>query len=200
VRLEADEDLSRSQLTVFFRLVLAIPHLIWLALWGIATAVGSILGWFVTLFTGQLPDPLQRFLSAYLRYATHVGAYVYLTADPYPEFVGRPGSYPVNLHLPAEPRLQNRWKTGFRLVLAVPALMVASGLGALAFAAAFVGWFASLFTARMPRGLRQSQLLALRYTGQTYAYALLLTESYPFASPAPPAEPAPLLAGQNDLV
>ena len=29
------DDLRRSRLTVFFRLLLVIPHLIWLTLWGI---------------------------------------------------------------------------------------------------------------------------------------------------------------------
>ena len=192
VQLLVTDDLHRSRLTVFFRFLLAIPHLIWFGLWSIGVFFAAIIGWFAALFTGRLPDPLHRFLAAFLRYATHVGAYVYLTANPFPGFGGAPGSYPVDLHLPAEPEVQNRWKTGFRLILAIPALAVSGGLGALALAAAFLGWFASLFTERMPRGLRQAQVFHLRYAGQTYAYALLLTERYPFASPAPPAgaEPA----------
>ena len=36
IRLILSDDLSRTRLTVFFRLILAIPHLIWLGLWGIA--------------------------------------------------------------------------------------------------------------------------------------------------------------------
>ena len=31
-----DDTLERSRLTVFFRIILAIPLLIWLVLWGIA--------------------------------------------------------------------------------------------------------------------------------------------------------------------
>jgi hypothetical protein len=49
----------------------------------------------------------------------------------------------------------------------------------------------------MPRNLRQAQLLALRYSAQLYAYGYLLTDRYPYASPAPPAaitaEPMPAL-------
>ena len=33
------DDLHRSRLTVFFRLLLALPHLIWVSLWGIVAAV-----------------------------------------------------------------------------------------------------------------------------------------------------------------
>lgn len=186
VRLAADDDLRRSRLTVFFRLLLLIPHYVWLALWSIAAAIAGLVGWFAALFTGRLPAALHRFLSAFLRYATHVSAFGYLTANPFPGFVGRPGSYPVDLRIDP-PAPQNRWKTGFRLLLAIPAFAVASGLGSLLLATAFLGWFAALFTARMPRGLREAQVYALRYSGQLYAYLSLLTDRYPFASPAPPA-------------
>ncbi len=33
IRLVVTDDLQRNRLTSFFRLILAIPHLIWLALW-----------------------------------------------------------------------------------------------------------------------------------------------------------------------
>jgi hypothetical protein len=189
VRLDADDDLRRSRLTVFFRLLLAIPHYVWFTLWAIAAAVAGFIGWFAALFTGRLPAPLHRFIAAFLQYGTHLGAFVYLTANPFPGFVGSLGSYPVDLRI-EPPAAQNRWKTGFRLILAVPALMVAGGLGTLMAASAFLGWFAALFTGRMPRGLRQAQVFGLRYTGQTYAYLALLTDRYPFASPAPPAAAA----------
>jgi hypothetical protein len=39
IRLIVTDDLRRSRLTVFFRLLLAIPHFVWLLLWGIANAV-----------------------------------------------------------------------------------------------------------------------------------------------------------------
>jgi Domain of unknown function (DUF4389) len=186
VRLNADDELERSRLTVFFRLLLAIPHLIWLYLWGIVVFFAAIGAWFAALFTRSVPDGLHRFIARYVRYYTHVGAYVLLAANPFPGFVGEQGSYPVDPEI-AGPREQNRWKTGFRIILVIPALLVSGGLSGTLFVAALLGWFASLFTARMPRNLRQAQLLALRYNAQTYAYSLLLTDRYPFASPAPPA-------------
>src|SRR5205085_8653969 len=36
VRMLVEDDLHRSRLTVFFRLVLAIPHFLWLYFWGLA--------------------------------------------------------------------------------------------------------------------------------------------------------------------
>ena len=63
-----DDELRRSRLTVFFRLLLALPHLIWLQLWGILvlrrarSSTGSR-----TLFAGRSPQlaaPLPRRLPA----------------------------------------------------------------------------------------------------------------------------------------
>ncbi len=188
IRLQADEDLLRSRLTVFFRLLLAIPHLIWLYLWGIVALLAAIVNWFATLIRGTSPDGLHRFLSTYVRYATHVYAYIYLTANPFPGFAGQEGSYPVEISIEG-PIEQNRWTVAFRIILAIPALMVASAYGGLAGIGAFLGWFVALFTGEMPRGLRNAQTLALRYSAQTYGYVFLLTPSYPYSGPSQNALP-----------
>jgi hypothetical protein len=191
VHLQLDDDLRRSRLTVFFRLLLALPHLIWLQLWGILALVCAILNWLATLIAGRSPQWLHRFLSAYLRYANHVYAFLYLIANPFPGFVGKAGSYPFEIAVASRER-QNRWKTGFRIVLAIPALILTSAYGALAFVAALLGWFSSLARGRMPLGLRNAGALALRYQAQTQGYLLLLTDAYPYSGPVlaqAPGEP-----------
>jgi hypothetical protein len=193
IRISSDDDLRRSRLTVFFRLLLALPHLVWLFLWGIVALLVIIANWFATLVGGKPPDALHRFISAYLRYATHVTAYLYLVANPFPGFTGREGSYPVDLAI-APPTRQNRWKTGFRIILAFPALLIASGLGSALSIVALFGWFTGLFLARMPHGLRNLGVFAIRYQVQLSAYGWILTDSYPMSSPAleaRPPEPAP---------
>jgi hypothetical protein len=216
VRVTVTDDLQRNRWTVFFRLILAIPLLIWLALWGIAAFFAAFVNWLVTLLSGRSPEPLFDFLAAYVRYVTHVYAYVLLAANPYPGFMGQPG-YPVDVEL-GRPLPQNRWKTGFRIVLAVPAMALTSALvgGApyswdarasggggdfsyrtggtgVAVTVACLAWFAILARGRMPRGFRDLVAFCLRYAAQTYAYVFVLTERYPDADPALPeaVEPAP---------
>jgi Domain of unknown function (DUF4389) len=190
IELEVHAGLERSRLTVFFRLLLAIPHLIWLLLWGIVAYVAAIVNWVATLVSGESPDALHRFLTAYLRYQTHVYAYLSLIADPYPEFTGRPGSYPVDPRIEGR-RPQNRWKVLFRIVLAIPALLLQSAYGSLLAVVALLGWFACLATGAMPLGLRNAGALSLRYSTQTNGYLLLLTEAYPYSGPLAPAPDAP---------
>jgi hypothetical protein len=200
IRLQADGELHRTRVTVFFRLLLAIPHLIWLELWAIAALFAAIANWFATLFAGRSPEGLHRFLSAFVRYQLHVYAYLLLTADPFPAFTPASG-YPCDLSI-EPPRDQNRWKVGFRIVLAIPALLVSSAYGTVMYVAAVLGWFAALATGEMPHGLRSAQTLALRYSAQIGAYLLLLTDSYPYSGPCvneapvdvPEASPLPIPA------
>ena len=191
VRLRLEDDLARSRLTVFFRLLLAIPHLIWFVLWSVAVLVAGVVGWVAALVKGRLPDGLHRFFAAYVRYASHLGAYLGLVVNPYPGFTGEPG-YPLDVIVPAEPQPQPRWKIALRLPLAVPALFLADALGSglsgggggsIAAFCAFLGWFAILATGLMPNGLRDLGAYGVGYTAQAYAYLLLLTDRYPSSNP-----------------
>lgn len=184
-------DLRRSRLTVFFRLPLAVPHLVWLVLWTVAAVLLGIVNWFATLFTGAPPRGLHRFFCAYVRYTLHVYAFLYLAANPFPGFTGAPGAYPLDLDLPEEPQLQDRWKTFFRIILVIPAAIVNAALGWALFVAAVLTWFASLVTGEAPWGLRNLSAYALRYQAQVDAYLYLVTDAYPHASPLEGAEPEP---------
>jgi hypothetical protein len=177
IRLVVEDDLRRNRLTVFFRLLLAIPHLIWFVLWGIVAFLAFIANWFATLFAGRSPEGLHNFLATYLRYQTHVYAYVLLIGDPFPGFGGAPG-YPIDLEVdPPEP--QNRLTVFFRLILAIPAYIISSIMSYLNRALAVFSWFVALVLGRLPEGMRNFAAFALRYEQQTTGYAYLLTQRYP---------------------
>jgi hypothetical protein len=175
-------DLRRSRLTVFFRLLLTLPHIVWLILWTIAVFFAAIAQWVATLFRGTPSAGLHRFLERFVRYRLHVYAFLLLVANPFPGFSGTERTYPLDLEV-APPQRQNRWKTGFRIVLVFPAFVVDSALGGALYATALLTWFYALVKGAAPWGLRNLAAYALRYDAQTQAYVLLLTDSYPHASP-----------------
>lgn len=196
-----DGDLRRSRLTVFFRALLFVPHYVWLSLWGLLASVVVILNWFAVLFTARSPDAFHRFLGAYLRYQLHVFAFLSLAGNPFPGFMGKPGTYPIDLHV-AERERQNRWTVFFRLVLLWPAAVLAFALAFGAMLTASIGaWFVALFTGKMPPGLRDLLAYCLRYHAQLGAYQYLLTDRYPYSGPTlatgtlPEAAPAPTPSG-----
>ena len=171
------DDLRRSRLTVFFRLLLALPHLLWLAVWTASTLVLIAFQWLWVLGTGRMEDDVHRYVGRLVRYYVHVNAYVVLLADPWPRASGSAG-YPIDLDL-APPERQNRLSVFFRLVLALPACVFAFALHIVLHVVAMLGWFASLALGRMPQGLRELGAYCLRFEAQTYAYLVLLTPRYP---------------------
>lgn len=189
VHLTISDELRRSRLLVLFRLPLAIPHIVWLVLWTVLALLVGLLTWVCALVTGRAPSPFHRFLARYVRYQTHVYAFLFMVGNPFPGFVGRPGSYPVDLELP-DPEPQRRVVTFFRLLLAFPALAISSGTYGLLWTIGILGWFVALFLGRFPQGFREAGAYALRYGGQVNAYLYLLTPRYPYSGPrADPTSP-----------
>jgi hypothetical protein len=181
-RLVDTDDLRRSRTTVFLRLPLAFPHIVWLILWSVPALLAAIANWFSALAIGRSPRPLARFLAAYVRYTVHVYAFLFLVGNPFPGFVGKAGSYPIDITIDPFER-QNRWKTGFRLMLAIPALFMASAVAGVLYIVAILGWFAALVKGEMPAGFQRAGAYAIAYSAQTNAYIFVLTDRYPHASP-----------------
>jgi hypothetical protein len=184
IGLIVEDDLKRNRLTVFFRLLLAIPQAIWIVLWGIAVYVALIVAWFAAVFTGHVPEGLHRFIGSYLRAVTHLAGYLLLLADPWPPFGGAEGTYPVDLRVDG-PETQSRLTVLFRLLLAIPALLLSYVFRLVNQIVAFLGWFYCLFTGRMNEGMRDLSAWMLRYELQTYGYVFLLTGKYPTLGGAP---------------
>jgi hypothetical protein len=76
----------RDRLTVFFRVILAIPHFIVLFFIFIAWCFTTVLAWFVILFTGSYPAGMYNFAVGALRWVVRVQAYLLLLVDEYPPF------------------------------------------------------------------------------------------------------------------
>jgi hypothetical protein len=202
VRVRDEGELRRNRLLVLFRLPLAVPHVVWLMLWSIPAFVLAVVGWLVALATGRLPEWLHRFLAAFVRYSTHVLSFLYVLGGPFPGFLGRAKSYPVDVEI-EPPQPQSRLKTAFRFFLAFPAFLAGGAFSTVMFVAAIGAWWVSLFTARIPEGLKGLLGWAVRYQAQVYGYLLLLTDRYPYTGPdgrgrpelaepsaaAPPEEP-----------
>jgi Domain of unknown function (DUF4389) len=186
IGLVVDDDLHRTRVTVFFRFLLVIPQLIWLYFFGIVAGLALVIAWFAALFTGRVPDGLHEFLARYQRLTTHVAAYTFLIADPWPPFGGSPGTYPVDLRVDdAAP--QSRLTVFFRGLLAIPALVLAYVFRIVNTLIAFLGWFYCLIFGRMHEGMRDLSAWMLQFEMQTYGYLFLLTGRYPSFAGGPKA-------------
>jgi hypothetical protein len=200
VTFEADYVESRNRLTTFFRLILAIPLMIWLYIYAIVAGIVIVIAWFAIVITGRYPEGLYDFVAGYTRFLTRFTAYTVLLCDPYPSFGGSDDpAYPVRMGFT---RLEqySRLRTLLRIILAIPILVVRYVMGLLLEIGAIAAWFVILVTGKMPRGLFDLMVLANSYTARSDAYIYLLTETYPpfqdeqtraAGTPTPPAPPAP---------
>jgi uncharacterized protein DUF4389 len=178
VRLIEHDDLERSRLTVLARWFLVFPHLIWLFLYASVAFFVALANWILTLIKGRSPQRLHRWLVRFLRYYVYVYSYLYVLANPYPPFHGDQRSYRVDLQVEG-PDEQRRLVTAFRLVLAIPAVVLAWVLGQVLQIIGLLNWLIAIFIGRVPRGMEQLGLYCLRYQTQTYAYLLVVTDRYP---------------------
>jgi hypothetical protein len=76
----------RDRLTVGFRLLLLIPHVLVLFFLLCAWWVTTIIAWFAILVTGSYPQGLYEFGVSVLRWFMRVEAYGLLLIDEYPPF------------------------------------------------------------------------------------------------------------------
>jgi hypothetical protein len=188
VRMRDEGERRRNRLLVLFRLPLAVPHLVWVTLWAIVAFVLAVVAWLLALVLGRVPGWLHRFLAAFVRYATHVISFLYVLGGRYPGFLGRAGSYPVDLEVDP-PERQSRLKTLFRFFLAFPAFLAGSAFSTVTLLAGIGAWWAALFVGRIPEGLKGLLGWAVRYQAQLYGYLLLLTDRYPYTGPDGQREP-----------
>jgi hypothetical protein len=169
-----------SRLTTFFRLILAIPLLIWQWIWGIAVLFVVIISWFALLFTARFPEGMYRFIAIFLRFSARMRGYTMLLTDRYSSFGGEPDeTYPVRVGFAGPLPKYNRWKVLFRFILVIPVAIFVYLLQLLLEIVGIAAWFAILFTGRLPRGLYDLLAFATSYETRVYGYMYLLTETYP---------------------
>jgi hypothetical protein len=105
-------------------------------------------------------------MSAY--YAADATAPVTEQSTPAPVLVAFAGSAP-----------QSRLTVAFRIILAIPQLIVLWLLGVAAGVITIIGWFGALFTGRLPVFAADFLTGYLRWLSRVYAYNYLLTDAYP---------------------
>ncbi|HVC08054.1 MAG TPA: DUF4389 domain-containing protein [Solirubrobacterales bacterium] len=179
VTFEANYVERRNRLTTFFRLILAIPLTIWLYVYEIVASIALVIAWFAIVITGNYPRGLYDFVAGFVRFLARFTAYTVLLCDPYPSFGGSDDpAYPVRMDFQ---RLESysRAKTFFRIILAIPILVLRYVMALLLEIGAIAAWIVIVITGKMPRGLFDLMVLANSYCARSDAYVCLLSETYP---------------------
>jgi hypothetical protein len=219
VRLSMEYPERLSRLSTFFRIVLVIPVLIFLALVsgqgfetgsdpenvgaGLATIGGTVVAaiWATILVKGRIPHWLFDFQVGLQRFTNRAYAYVLLLTDKYPAFEG---DWLLQYEVDYSDRL-SRWKLViWKFISSIPHLIVLTFLFLAVVAVTIIAWFAILITGAYPRGLHTFVVGVMRWSARVAAYAISLTDAFPPYSldeDAPPASrSAEVVSGVIGLV
>jgi len=189
---------NRNRLTTFFRLILAIPHIILVGGVGIgfasarssSTTIGgeggligavavflSIVSWFTIVIAGSHITGIRQMTKFYMRWRARALAYLMLLEDAYPPFGDAP--YPASLEVvdPAGPR--DRLTVALRLFLVIPHVFVLLFILLGWCLVTIAAWFIILVTGTYPKGMYGFGVGSLRWVLRVQAYLLLLVDDYP---------------------
>jgi len=118
-------------------------------------------------------------------------------------------AYPVSFTFDA-PEHVARWRPLLSWLLVIPHGFILYFVQIVATVCAFIGWFAILFTGKLPEGLARFPVMMVRYQTRVMTYGTFLQEEYPpFEFPSEGVDPGdyprtrvemqPALDGRNRL-
>ena len=202
VQYEADFNPEPNRWTTFFRLILAIPWLVVATFWGILLIFTHLFAWVAIIVLGRYPAWLYEFNSGVVRFGVRTSAWVYLQTDEWPPFgLADDPSYPIRVNFAPRAEQQSRLKAFFRLILALPMLIVSYAVNYMHLWVAAIAWLTIVFRGYQPEGVNNALTFVNSFYARLYGYVALLTDDYPpigeekanggGAAPAP-ATPAPV--------
>ena len=190
---------NRDRVTVAFRAILAIPHLILvggagiglnLAMDGPFMKLGSeggllgavagflaIISWFTIVIAGEHVSGIRQFCLFVIRWRVRALAYFMLLEDAYPPFGDAP--YPASIDVVDPPLPRDRVTVAVRLLLGIPHFIVLFFLIFGWTLATIAAWFVIVITGEYPAGLYDFSVGTLRWMMRVEAYMLLLVDEYP---------------------
>jgi hypothetical protein len=155
---------------------------------------------------GRYPEWLYNFNSGVLRFGVRFYAWLYLQTDVWPPFgISDDPTYPIRINVAPRAAKQSRLKAFFRIILAIPLLILTYAVNFVHNGAALIAWLTIVFRGYQPEGVHSMLTFVNGFYARLYGYILLLTDDYPpvgiekaksggvlaTSAPAAPPEPPP---------
>jgi roadblock/LC7 domain-containing protein len=182
-QIELNRDYEVAHWRPLVNWLLAIPQLIVVYVLGIVFQIVTIIAFFTVLFTKKIPTGIFGVLALYLRYSWRVESFALFMRNEYPPFTfettaADPGTDPA-VYAIEEPGELNRWLPLVKWLLAIPHYIVLLFLFIAVFFVKLVAFFAVIFTARYPEGLRDFVVGVFRWQLRVQSYVSFMTDVYP---------------------
>ena len=191
-QIETQIDVSlteRNRLTAFFRIILVVPALVFLASFsptsafsednlGIYAGLLALPAALAIVVRQVYPSYVLAFNEALLSLQTRLDAYLLLLTDEYPSIEENDV---VSVTFPeVDAKQLNRWLPLVKWFLALPLYLVGMVYFIYAAVLTVIAWFSVLFTGNYPEFCAEGVVGTLAYWNRVAGYALLLvTDEYP---------------------
>ena len=182
---EADFDPTPNRWTTFFRLLLAIPWFVVATFWGILFIFTHFIAWIAIVVLGRYPQWLYDFNAGVIRFGLRVSSWMFLQTDAWPPFgLADDPSYPIRVNVPPPAERQSRLKALFRLILALPVLILVSYVVSYALQIIAIGaWLTIVFRGYLPEWMFNVLTALHSFETRVYGYMAFLTDDYPPVGP-----------------
>jgi hypothetical protein len=180
---------ERNRVTAFFRIILAVPALIFVSSFapsaafsdeaaGIFAGLLAVPAGLAIVVRQVYPSYVLVFNEALLSLQTRVDAYLVLLTDEYPSIEENDI---VSVTFPeVDAKQLNRWLPLIKWLLALPLYLVGIVYFIYATLLTLLGWFSILFTGKYPEVCAEGVVGTIAYWNRVVGYAfLLVTDEYP---------------------
>lgn len=180
VTYEADYQSEQNRATTFFRIILAIPWIIVGVVYYIVAAFTHLFAWVAIVITGRYPQGLYNLNSGFVRYFVRTSAWIYLQTDEWPPFsISDDPNYPIRVIVAPRAERQSRLSAFFRIILAIPMLIVSYAVNYVHQWIAVIAWLTIVFRGYLPEQLNTAMTFCNSFYARVYGYLGLLTDDYP---------------------
>jgi hypothetical protein len=180
VHFEADFQPEQNRATTFFRIILAIPWFIVAYVYEIVALFTVFIAWVAIVITGRYPEGLYKLNAGFVRYYVRTFSWVYLQTDEWPPFgISDDPAYPIRVNIGAREERQNRLTVFFRIILALPLLLLTYAVSYVHLFLAVIAWMTIVFRGYLPEGVNSAMTYCNSFYARLYGYLALLTDVYP---------------------
>jgi hypothetical protein len=180
VHFEADFQSEQNRATTFFRIILAIPWLIVAYVYEIVALFTVFFAWVAIVITGRYPEGLYKLNAGFVRYYVRTFSWIYLQTDEWPPFgISDDPAYPIRVNIGAREEKQNRLTVFFRIILAIPMLILTYAVSYVHLFLAVIAWLTIVFRGYLPEGVNSAMTYCNSFYARLYGYLALLTDVYP---------------------
>jgi hypothetical protein len=180
VHFEADYQAEQNRATTFFRIILAIPWIIVAYVYEIAALFTVFIAWVAIVITGRYPEGLYKLNAGFVRYYVRTFSWMYLQTDEWPPFgIADDPAYPIRVNIGAREERQNRLTVFFRIILALPLLILTYAVSYVHLFLAVIAWLTIVFRGYLPEGVNSAMTYCNSFYARLYGYLALLTDVYP---------------------